>query len=229
MPLGATIGAGALPYVANVAALSTLNWWLAGGVSAANCVAAYQPKGALSLATSYVNLANPGTYDAAPGTAPTFAAATGWTFNGSSQYLTTGITPTNNQTWSAIVRCSDVTATTGRWLFGYYEGAGKLFGIIPVHATGPSVSYLNGGELKVAPSASSGVLAVAGAVGYRDGAAESGTIPAGSGALAAVFIGANNNGAANAWINGKIQAFAIYNAVLTPAQVAAISAAMAAL
>ena len=31
---------------------------------------AYQPKGAASLAASYFNLANPGTYNAAPGTAP---------------------------------------------------------------------------------------------------------------------------------------------------------------
>ena len=60
-------------------------WYLAGGISAANCLAAYQPKGAASLAASYSNLANPGTYNAAPGVAPTFDASTGWTFNGSTQ------------------------------------------------------------------------------------------------------------------------------------------------
>jgi len=38
-------------------------WWLSGGIAAANCVAAYQPKGAASLEASYVNLANPGTYN----------------------------------------------------------------------------------------------------------------------------------------------------------------------
>lgn len=37
-------------------------WWLAGGIPAANCVAAYQAKGAASYAASKVNLANPGTY-----------------------------------------------------------------------------------------------------------------------------------------------------------------------
>jgi hypothetical protein len=51
-------------------------WWYVAGQT---CVAAYQPIGAPSLAASYVILANPGTYDAAPGVAPTFDAATGWT------------------------------------------------------------------------------------------------------------------------------------------------------
>jgi hypothetical protein len=79
------------------AAAAAVPWWLAGGVAAANAIAVYQPKGAADLAASYVNLANPGTYDAAPGTAPTFDAATGWTFNGSTQYLTTGVT--NGAAW----------------------------------------------------------------------------------------------------------------------------------
>jgi hypothetical protein len=66
-------------------------WYLAGGIAAANCLAAFQPKGAASLAASYVNLATSGaTWDCtAPVAAPTFAAATGWTFTGT-QYLLVG-------------------------------------------------------------------------------------------------------------------------------------------
>lgn len=75
------------------------DWWVVPGKT---CVAAYQPIGAASLAASYVNLANPGTYDAAPGVAPTWASATGWTFNGSTQYLTTGITPPRGPNMVAI-------------------------------------------------------------------------------------------------------------------------------
>ena len=61
------------------------SWWLAGGIAAANCVAAYQPKGAASYAASKVNLANPGTYDLVKITNdPDFDAATGWTFDASS-------------------------------------------------------------------------------------------------------------------------------------------------
>lgn len=45
--------------------------------SGATCVAAYDAIGAASLADSYVNEANPGTFDAAPGVAPTWAYGTG--------------------------------------------------------------------------------------------------------------------------------------------------------
>lgn len=50
-------------------------WYLAGG--APTPIAVYQPKGAASLAASYVNLANPGTYDAAADV-PGYGAPT-WT------------------------------------------------------------------------------------------------------------------------------------------------------
>lgn len=68
-------------------------WWQVAGQT---CAAAYQPIGAASLAASYVNLANPGTYNAAPGVAPTLAAG-GWSFDGLTQYLTTGIVPPISQ------------------------------------------------------------------------------------------------------------------------------------
>lgn len=77
------------------AAAAAASWWLAGGIDPANCIAAYRAKGAASLAASYDNLAAPGngladgTYDLTLGVAPTFDAATGWTFNGSTQWLTT--------------------------------------------------------------------------------------------------------------------------------------------
>jgi hypothetical protein len=67
---------------------NTTPWYLAGGVYAANCVAAYQAKGAADYATSKVNLANPGTHDLTDGVAPAFSDATGWTFDGVTNYLT---------------------------------------------------------------------------------------------------------------------------------------------
>lgn len=96
-------------------------WWLAGGVSAANAIVAYQPIGAANLAGSYINLANAGTHNAAPGVAPTFDASTGWTFNGT-QYLTTTITP--NDSPSIIIRYSNSLAFGGPILgaeFGYHR------------------------------------------------------------------------------------------------------------
>jgi hypothetical protein len=86
-------------------AVVSADWWLSGGISAANCIAAYQPKGAVSYAASKVNLANPGTYNATEGTAPAFDTAVGWTFNGTTMFLETGIVPDlSAQAWSVIVR-----------------------------------------------------------------------------------------------------------------------------
>ena len=95
------------------------SWWLAGGISAENCVAAYQAKGAADYAASLVNLANPGTYNAANGNSPTFNTAIGWTFDGVNDYLVTGIVPASDQSWSAIVRLTGLNKETiNRSAFG---------------------------------------------------------------------------------------------------------------
>ncbi len=57
--------------------VAEIPWWLAGGIPAENCIAAYQPKGAASYAASKVNLANPGTYDAYEGTTLRFTLKAG--------------------------------------------------------------------------------------------------------------------------------------------------------
>lgn len=79
------------------------NWWPVAGKTTA---AAYRAKGVASYAASLTNLANPGTNDATEGVAPSWAGATGWTFNGSTQHLLTGLSPTSDATWSALVRFS---------------------------------------------------------------------------------------------------------------------------
>lgn len=59
---------------------AVIPWYLAGGISAANCLAAYQPKGAASYAVSKVNLASPGTRNLSDGaTPPNWDATNGWT------------------------------------------------------------------------------------------------------------------------------------------------------
>ena len=91
-------------------AAAAVPWWLTGGISAANCIAAYQPKGAADYAASKVNLAKPGTYDAADGTAyPTWSAAAGW-IAATTGYLTTGITVSTNTSWSFIARYAGATS-----------------------------------------------------------------------------------------------------------------------
>jgi hypothetical protein len=74
-----------------LSASESRKWWLAGGIHPSQVVAAYQPKGAVDLAASYVNLANPGTYDAIPIAAPTLSD-NGWLGSGDAA-LNTGIVP----------------------------------------------------------------------------------------------------------------------------------------
>jgi hypothetical protein len=97
--LGSRYGIGALGR--GVIRPASGGWWLSGGIAAANCIAAYQAKGAADYAASLVNLANPGTYNCtAPAGNPAFDTSVGLTF-GSNKYLATGITP--GAGWSFIV------------------------------------------------------------------------------------------------------------------------------
>lgn len=214
---------------------SMAEWWLAGGVSPSDCVAAYQPIGASDLATSYINLANPGTYNSALGIAPAFDAATGWTFNGSTQYLTTGVT-SYGRTWSLFVRFSDATADDGtnrRILFGASPSDGNRFGLQPWRVSGGigTIGYLNGLYVFTAPHLATGVIGFSASTAYRNAVAD-GTIPDDTSITTPpLFIGAaaGDLGTPQNFCPAKIQAIAIYSVTLTPAQVSAISASMAAL
>jgi len=199
-------------------------WWLSGGISAANCIAAYQPKGAADLASSYINLANPGTNNAAPGTAPTFATGTGWTFNGSAQYLTTDVIPAVNQTWTFIVRYSNYPLAVAGYVLGNRGGGSTGFNIGP-----SSISYFySSSGTAVSPGAAAATVALAGQQGYRNGASDGAALATASVTNVAFFVGArNNNGSADTYFNGNVLALAIYNITLNSTQVAALTTAMA--
>jgi hypothetical protein len=203
-------------------------WYLAAGAPVP--VAMYQPKGAASLAASYVNLVNPGTYNAAPGTAPTFDTTTGWTFDGTTQYLTTGVVPANDQTWSMIVRFSNGTNTGA--IAGVSNGANQRFRLYRSLSATSKAGYANGPDTAgTAAHVAVGVLCVAGNVGYLNGASDkSGLVGWTGGSSGAIGIGASLAGATpSLFFAGNILALAIYNATLTAPQVLAISTAMAAL
>lgn len=196
-------------------------WWLAAGVTP---VAAYAPKGAADLASSYVNLANPGTNNAAPGVAPTFNASTGWTFNGSTTYLTTGVVATRSYT--ALIRFS---GSPSGYLFGAFKTAGTtIFGFTPVN--GGNHHYWNGTtNLIVVGNPTSGVVAIAGATGYLNGSSE-GSLAADADTGLAVFIGAlNQAGSPSNFTNAAIQAFWIASSTLNGTQVGQMTTAMQAL
>jgi len=204
------------------------SWWLSGGIAAANCVAAYQPKGAASLAASYVNLNAPGTNDAFPGTAPSFNAATGWTFAAaSSQYLKTGLNP--KAAWSLIVQISNFSGLCTA--AGIYYSATAQYYICP--QVGTKIIYINRNEIDGANIAS-GNVCIAGLNAYQNGSVLAGTF-LGTADLAdsvGLTIGARRRqdiDGYDRYATGTIIALAIYSATLTAPQVAAVAAAMAAL
>lgn len=206
-------------------------WYLAGGVAAANCKAAYQPIGAASLAASYTNLANPGTYDAAPGTAPSHASATGWTFNGTTQYLDTGYAPPNQAAISMLVRFSDGITTGGGGSLLLVTSNGALnLGLTSYSSLFGTAWFVANGGSSTPAGVASGVLGMTGTQGYLNGAAY-GASYTGTGAAShrTFYIGAYHGASPSFFWPGKVQAVAIYSVNLTVAQMLAISTAMAGL
>ncbi len=191
-------------------------WWVVAGVT---CIAAYQPKGAADIAASYVNLANPGTYDAAPGVAPTWDALTGWTGDATTRYLNTGLYPTN--VWTMIVQFSGVT---GGLCCGVAT-SGQRFSVRPVNGANRQYYYASGGPL-VAGAIAPGNMAIAGGKFYCNGVVD--TAP-----MADAFTCTNNARLVTAYAGttliGNVLAVAFYSGTLSAPQVASVSAAMAAL
>jgi len=210
-------------------------WWLAGGVSPLDCVAAYQGKGASSYAASKVNLHNPGVYDLSEGNPPTWEADRGWYFGDSSgkvAYLNTGIVP-DDRDWTYLVQFSDYSGGDS-WndLFGFKNSTDDLMVSINPNRYS-SVLYTNGTSFtSVRPESDGGNLAIAGGAGFRDGVREASSIAdwGGKSNTLSVYLGAKNrDGAPFAKLYAYVIAFVVYSAVLSDAQVAAVAAAMAAL
>jgi hypothetical protein len=221
------------PFGTALSTASVTPWWLSGGISASNCIAAYQPKGAADLAASYVNLANPGTYNAAPGTAPTWDAVNGWIFPGN-KYLKTGVVPVvTSQSWSAIVRASGITGTSSNYIYGCYVTApapDARFFIVsrPTSFT----EFANGaaGKIFLGRNDSAGIFAMAGKNCYFDGLLLGSDTGGNGGTLALeIYIGcANLNGSPSSYLTGNIQALAIYDMDIST-YIAALNTAIAAL
>lgn len=207
------------------AAITDKPWWLAGGIPRDACVAAYQPIGAASLAASYINLADPGTYTCSVNyTAPTLSSTNGWVFSGQGN-LSTTIIWINSQKWSALMRFNGA-ANSSQYMFGYWSGSAAIFGINPYTST--STSYYNGGTLTIATGGiSEGVLGIAGNSAYRNGIRETGNIGSPSGTNTNPIIIAGGYFDNKRVIN--IQAFVVYNSTLTADQVVSLTNAMNAL
>jgi hypothetical protein len=190
--------------------------------------AAFQSKGAASLAASYVNLANPGVNDLAVGSAPNFDAATGWGFTGT-QYLITDFI--HLQEWTVFVRFSDAVANqgvlfSGRDVSNIPRMAHRLQSATDFrfYTAGTTATSIN-------PAPVFGVTAQALNKGYLNGSPIATLTLGNNTALTLVsYIGASNiAGSPGKPLTGKIQAIGWWNSTLTDAEIATISAAMAAL
>lgn len=192
-------------------------WWFFPGRF---CLAAYQPKGAASLVLSYQNLARPGINDATPAAAPPdWDSSAGWIFNGSTQFLSTGLTPV--WSYTLAVRFSDVLSSAVGYLGGYYTTAADGYALFPLYMS--SFIFANNNDGQIAPGAAAGVMAMAGKKGYFDGKKVidiAGTTNAISGSI---NIAGGQPGRYRAC---KIQAFAVYADTLSEAQMAELTRRM---
>ena len=186
--------------------------WLTGGIPAANCIAAYNAKGAASLAASYINLANPGTYDLTEGAAPTWDVDNGWK-GATGKYLKTGFTAVAG-TWSAIVRFT--TATSIRQPFGC-STANKQWFVIPNYAFA-STRYTIIATVRVTtPHAVDGVVAISGLQGYKEGIADGDPVTGDPIATDEIYILAPNNaGTPGTSYVGYVQAIWFYDIPIAP-------------
>ena len=191
----------------------TRQWWLAGGIHPSQVVAAYQPKGAVDLAASYVNLANPGTNDAQVGVAPALDSS-GWVFGGS-QHVNTGVVPDENYCL-AIRIASYSTGNIG----GIFDSVTRFYIGSPIGHGSQTFAF--------SPSSNKTIV-----LNERDFYVD--------GALINTFTSSWTNTVLNIWLGGRNNSGSllggvfttpcavIYNAKRSPAQIAALSAAMAAL
>lgn len=204
---------------------STDLWYNAPGI-----VAAYQPVAAPDPFAARQNVSNDArqasVYAAANGVAPAWSSRTGWTGNGTTQYLTTGITPSSG--WSMVVRVDGVTLSNARCAAGSSAVGDTRFMIHPTHSGfGGGVLYGQGFYTSVTPGVSAGVLAISGQRGYRNGVAETGTIGSWSGTGNPIFLLARNSGSPGEYLPGSLVAALIVRRSLSATEVWQYSRQMA--
>ena len=214
------------------------SWWLAGGISAENCAAAYQAKGAASYVASKVNLANPGTYNAVEVAAPSWDIASGWDATAGGKLLLSNCGFKFGNNYSMAVRFSDSPNTDIRAVVGYrdittagiYHMDPGYYGQNDHQFSNQGISLVTGNYLP------SGVMGMAGQRCFANGVYE--------GALAILVAaeinqigicnctyGTSGDSTGNIYKDSvsKIQAVVIYNTVITDEQMIAVQVAMAAI
>ncbi len=214
-------------------------WWdLSGTIT--TCVAAYQPKGAASLAASYVNLANPGTNNAAEGSAPSFSSA-GWTFNGTSNYLLiSGTLPFSDSPFTMVARVIPKGLTGQQAIMAVYNSStySRLVLLKEVNDNKPTLYNVATQLAKNSVALQVDVKNTVAGVEASDtshstfvdgGNKSTSKYNVGLTNLNSGVIGARTNGSFGLFWNGIIESVALYNAALTDQNIADLHTAMNAL
>lgn len=221
-------GAGAVSRMGDGSLISSGDWWLSDGIDPANCIAAYQAKGAASYAASKVNLANPGTYNLSEVVGTVTWSSTDGFVGDKTNYFDTGVSPCDLN-WTAIIRVADLIYDgSEEQLFGHYTSDGSddrfMSGIIT-----SSRYYFGYGDSYTTADIgyqSSGVYAMTKDYGYYDGRIYMSYSPRIFTQTKSVYLLARNYLANPVPTNAKIQAFALYNITLTLEQISALTDAM---
>ena len=204
------------------------DWWE--GATFAN-----QPKGAASAAASYVNLANPGTYDLSNGTAyPAFNTATGWTFDGdSSQYLLigAGTGPVLSGAVSYLVRVNMNRSASNIPILGTVDSLAnfntRILATTQLHTIRMQTTAIGTGATAISTEKVIGATyTAAGAfIMYLNGASD------GTGTNNQTITGDTDaiGRFSTTYAFGVISALGVWESVLTPAEVARRSTAMLAI
>ncbi len=208
------------------------DWWLAGGISPANCIAAYQAIGATSLNNSYINLANPGTNDIIDVNAPYWNIVDGWVWDSDSNYpqLNTGVVAKAG--YSVVVKffCTAEDIIQNTVLGGTKESTSQYFEIFARRGVTADDHIYKYGSASLAIGVrlfGSNVMAMTDDYGYLNGAVDDAIAGDLTDSVYPIYLfNTNRDGVLNPVVpfHGAIQAVAIYDITLTDAQVFAITA-----
>lgn len=202
------------------------SWWNAEGIT--GCVGAWKAVNVDTYAETLADLSGNSNDLTDTGHAPSWSSDRGWYFDGYSEYLETPVIVTDAD-WSVLVKFDTELAFPSGYIIGAQSGfASRTFGLRPTFST--YYYWYNGGFKFIdAFAQSSGVAAMRGTYCYHDGVykIQITTAWGGAGTLP-LYIGARNDYVAGAdnFTNFDIQAVAVYNKVLTEAELQAVTEAM---
>lgn len=208
-------------------------WYLAGGIAPSNVAAVWKPLGAADLAASYLRVAgDQGNANLDPavvggGVAPTFNTASGWTFNGTTQFLRSGVIPTDSS--AMLINYASLSYTSDDVLMGQFNDVGGQ-AMFLIQTRNNTMRVYHGALTHVQDNGAvltEGVYGLSGKKAFRNGVLEGNQIPAGAatGAYREIYLAANNyqNGTMAGAAALAVRHVAIYKVAPTDAQMVAVS------